>query len=396
MTFLSFDEKAWDKVRPSSVKKTGVSEALRAVEKLVPKKADDLDAPSACSAAVEAVDTLVDKLQGAKRRFDAKKHEDAVKKVTGWVSEIAVRRKLITNQADALYKGYDQALAEANQEMDPYFERAEEAKSSAQDLHSRLLDLAKQAMLAGAKGDNQTLQQCRNGADELKKTFDKLKAGAKHLHANAVKAVMAKMPSIKELNETQAKRYETMVTRSNAIKVKVSDLDVSEEKIAKALESVAKAGGRGEQVQEQFVGLIKEDIEALELLAMEIGATESSIGMDLEQTKGRLNDAGKEGVEPVMRQQYGAQASKWLKDAIGKLKRLDKQIAEINKSLESKVNGYPDFVTAQDPRFGKLVKQLDNLREFVQEKRTVSQPARTQETKQLGLRLQELLSPQQK
>jgi hypothetical protein len=88
MITLSITEKAWDAVRPSSVKKTGLSESIRALAKLnkahdTPKGFDDL------AAAVKSVQDAVEDAMSvvAKNKADDKK--GAAAKLAGWKTECA-------------------------------------------------------------------------------------------------------------------------------------------------------------------------------------------------------------------------------------------------------------------------------------------------------------------
>src|SRR5215813_5911937 len=59
MSDFTFSEKAWDKVRPSSVKKTGLSEAMNAFLKTVPGgNTDGLKTTEACVKAIAAIGPL--------------------------------------------------------------------------------------------------------------------------------------------------------------------------------------------------------------------------------------------------------------------------------------------------------------------------------------------------
>jgi len=58
MPQFSFSEKEWDKIRPMSVKKTGVSEAMRAVLKGVPQELRALRELSDCDKATELLTEL--------------------------------------------------------------------------------------------------------------------------------------------------------------------------------------------------------------------------------------------------------------------------------------------------------------------------------------------------
>src|SRR5262245_50009583 len=98
MPVFSFTEKEWDKVRPSSVKKTGVSEAMRDMLKGVPKELKALADDKACDAAIKLLDTadsVLDKAVGLVGKAKDDKH-DAAGKLKTWRAEVKDGKEMVT------------------------------------------------------------------------------------------------------------------------------------------------------------------------------------------------------------------------------------------------------------------------------------------------------------
>ncbi|RZJ12997.1 MAG: hypothetical protein EOP39_02085, partial [Rubrivivax sp.] len=98
MISIGITEKLWDGVRPSSVKKTGLSEAIRAFAKVAPKSAPDL--PKAYDDLDKAIDALCKAIAGAeaqvKKATDDKKGAAAKLKI--WLKECEAARTTAATQ----------------------------------------------------------------------------------------------------------------------------------------------------------------------------------------------------------------------------------------------------------------------------------------------------------
>lgn len=153
MPQFSFTEKEWDRLRPSSVKETGVSAAMRAVLKNVPKDLKNLDTP----AAADDAHGLLDKLDAALKKADElikpkdDKNGAAAKALKTWLGEISEARKLLVQHKDKLLLAAAALAAKAK--MDELKGRVEEevrkAVRTAQDI--------KAFVEAGDTGQNMTL-----------------------------------------------------------------------------------------------------------------------------------------------------------------------------------------------------------------------------------------------
>jgi len=125
MPQFSFTEKEWDKLRPSSVKETGVSAAMRAVLKSVPKDLKSLDKPGEVDAAeglLETLDAALKKADGLVKPKDDK-NGAAAKALRAWTAEVADARKmLVLHKSKLLLAGAAQA---AKVKMDELKDRVE-------------------------------------------------------------------------------------------------------------------------------------------------------------------------------------------------------------------------------------------------------------------------------
>jgi hypothetical protein len=105
MPVFGFTEKEWDKVRPSSVKKTGVSEAMRAVLKDVPKDLKALTNAKDCDDAVKLLDTLDTALDKADKMVKAVAKDDkqnAAAKLKVWRAQVKDGHDMVIAHKDKL------------------------------------------------------------------------------------------------------------------------------------------------------------------------------------------------------------------------------------------------------------------------------------------------------
>lgn len=364
MSFLSFDEKAWDKVRPFAIKKTGVSEAIRAFEKALPKTLDDLQTSAACQMAEQLLGTVAEKLEGAKARFDKNKHDKEIKKVTVWLSEVALRRKMITTHSGKLHDQYQQQIMQANAAMDPFIERAEEALSTARKLASKLADQSKEALLAGARGDTDAVLECKNFAAEAKLKMDRLLEDARKLHPDAEKAAQAKMPPKEVLDAGHLDTIKSVSARCSSIGVTVKEkIGFYAEQFQASFESITFTGTRTEGLHEKFAKLVEADIEACQTLVAPVHKGQPGILTDLEQANNRLKSALQQD-NPQDKARLLGEAGKWTADAIGKITTMQTLVNKMSKTLTSKVKGYPDFFAEDRERFKRQHDALDELDEY--------------------------------
>jgi hypothetical protein len=364
MSFLSFDEKTWDKVRPWTVKKTGVSEAIRAFEKALPKSLTDLKTSADCTTAEALLGTVGEKLEGAKTRLDKNKHEKELKTVSAWISEVALRRKMIAGHSDKLRETYAQQILQANAAMDSFVEKAEEALKAARKLASAVSDQSKEALLAGARGDTNALLVCKNQAAKLKLSFDQLMEDAQRLHPDAEKAVQAKLPAKDLLDAGHLDTIKSLSLRCSNIRVTVHDkIGFYAEQFQESIDTIGSAGASSEGLQEKFAKIIKADLEACEMLIAPVHTGQPGILMDLDQASSRLKAALLQG-EPQERTRLLVEAGKWTADAISKTTKFQSLISKLDKALESKTKSYPAFFTEQRDQFKRQHESLEGLRKF--------------------------------
>src|SRR5262245_18613060 len=115
MPVFSFTEKEWDKVRPSSVKKTGVSEAMRDILKGVPKDLKALADDKACDSAIKLLDeagSVLDKAAGVVGKAKDDKH-DAAGKLKTWRAEVKDGKEMVELHKDKLKYALANKAAEA-------------------------------------------------------------------------------------------------------------------------------------------------------------------------------------------------------------------------------------------------------------------------------------------
>lgn len=388
MAYLSFDEKAWDKIRPFTVKKTGVSEAIRAVEALVPKQAADLKTEAACDAAVEALDTLALKLTGAKGRLDAKKHAEAIKKLVAWGSEVATRRKAMAAQSAELRNSYEKALQEADLAVTPFFKQAEEALEDVREILSAMQDKAKQALVASTKGDTKTLLGLKEFADTSKKELLEVFKHADSLADAADKAAKTKWPNHALLSEGQKRGYVNTLDRIHMIKYKARDLREDHiQPFSDAYDMIVMASTKSDGLQEKFAKLVSSDADELGRLASAMGSIESSTGVVVEKLKEFLGLAEAPQVDPKEKLKMLTAVGEQLKEGIGNIQRLTVAADQLSKSIRSRRSSYPDFVTPDNKLFAPSLKRIADIESFVQDTAKVSIPALSEQLKKQGLRL---------
>ena len=384
MGFLSFNEKAWDKIRPSSVKKTGVSEAIRAFEKGGPTQLKDLTTQEACTAAGELLESLEGKLKGAKGRFDPKKNADAVKTVSSWLGEVGDRRKMITLQSGKLVKGLKDRLDEAQALIEDYVKTVTQMRQSGQSMVSDIQDEAKAAVLAGAKGQMDELDEIEQTVKKQSVTFIKLRNEAQNLLPKVSKEFYAKLPSESELPGNLAGSRNKIETLFFKVKVDIDYFEELEENFEKALELIESAHKKGTNVEEAFVKVVQADVDTCQQMISEAGSSETAIDVDLKMVAERLEQAAAEGVDPSEQSKMVAQATGVLKDAAGKIKRFRDQLAAAAKQLASKTKSYPDFVTADNPEFKLLLGDIDRMRDVVKDMVKDSLPKFVKKAQSLG------------
>lgn len=158
MPEFSFTEKEWDKIRPSSIKKTGVSDAIRSVLKGIPKDLKALRDGDACDAAVGLLvelDKALDKADGMLKPKDDK--HDAAGRIKTWKAEVRDGRAMIGAHRDKLLLAL--AQAGANAKMAGLLEEVEAAVEQSKKLAA---EIAKQ-LKAGAKVDLPELNKTQQG-----------------------------------------------------------------------------------------------------------------------------------------------------------------------------------------------------------------------------------------
>src|SRR5262245_57433235 len=170
MPVFSFTEKEWDKVRPSSVKKTGVSEAMRDMLKGVPKELKSLADDKACDAAIKLLDdagTVLDKAAGlvAKAKDD---NLNAAGKLKTWRAEVKDGKEMVELHKDK------QKYAIANKAVEAKFtgvlNDVESAIAEAKKLSDQMLkDLAgnKKVDIAGQTKLQQDFRGTQRNAREV-------------------------------------------------------------------------------------------------------------------------------------------------------------------------------------------------------------------------------------
>jgi hypothetical protein len=117
---ISITEKAWDAVRPGSVKKTGLSEAIRGFTKANP--ASGLTTPQAFDVLDKAIEDLKKSIADAAKQVAAAPKDDkkgAAAKLKGWADECA--KALVESQKQRTQAGVLQAVAEAQKNVSETF-----------------------------------------------------------------------------------------------------------------------------------------------------------------------------------------------------------------------------------------------------------------------------------
>ncbi len=141
MPQFSFSEKEWDKIRPMSVKKTGISEAMRAVLKGVPQELRALRELTDCDKATELLTELETAFEKGKGMIKPKddKH-DAIATLRTWQREVEESREMITQHRGKLLLARAQAAADAKYEqiVTEVDGAIREAKETARELQRQL------------------------------------------------------------------------------------------------------------------------------------------------------------------------------------------------------------------------------------------------------------------
>jgi hypothetical protein len=163
MINITVTEKLWDGVRPGSVKKTGLSEAIRAFAK-VPKNPDSAKTFDDTVAAVKDLNAALSKAEAAvKKAKDDKK--GAAAKLKTWLKECDDAESTLTSQRKQL--GLSLASKEADGKMKELAQRVEDSITQADQL-CKDLDSGK---ITDLKKASQSLQDFRNAMrDGLKAT----------------------------------------------------------------------------------------------------------------------------------------------------------------------------------------------------------------------------------
>ena len=139
MPAFSFTEKEWDKVRPSSVKKTGVTDAMKGVLKGVPKDLKSLADDKACDNAIKLLDeadSVLGKASGVVGKAKDDKH-DAAGKLKTWRAEIVDAKKMVELHQDKLK--YALANKAAEVKFTDLLDKVEKAVVEAQKLSAQVL-----------------------------------------------------------------------------------------------------------------------------------------------------------------------------------------------------------------------------------------------------------------
>jgi hypothetical protein len=159
MPTFSFTEKEWDKVRPASVKKTGVSEAMRDVLKKVPKDLKGLADLKACDGAVKALDELAAAFENAEGMVKKAKDDKngAAGKLKGWKSEVVDGKKAVEEHKEKL--AYIPANYAAEEKMSELLNDVETAIVEAHKLTAQ----AKKDLAANKRVDLAELTKLQQG-----------------------------------------------------------------------------------------------------------------------------------------------------------------------------------------------------------------------------------------
>lgn len=152
MPEFSFSEKEWDKVRPASVKKTGVSEALRNVLKLVPKDLKQLKDSEACDEALTAVAEMLKAIKKADGMIKPKDDKnDALGKLGKWEDELGDAQRMVEMHRHKLL------LSDAEHESQELFDRLDAEVDAALEGAMKLAVAVAKQVKAGAKVDSSAL-----------------------------------------------------------------------------------------------------------------------------------------------------------------------------------------------------------------------------------------------
>jgi hypothetical protein len=164
MISITVTEKLWDGVRPGSVKKTGLSEALRTFAKKMPKALNTPKAFDDATSAVNDLDAALAEAEDAvKKAKDDKK--GAAAKLKGWRQECAKAQTALAEERKQT--GIVLAAKEADSKMKDLAKQVEDAITGATQL-VKDIDAGK---VTDLKKASQELQDFRNAVrDSLKAT----------------------------------------------------------------------------------------------------------------------------------------------------------------------------------------------------------------------------------
>ncbi|MDX1948265.1 MAG: hypothetical protein SFU86_22935 [Pirellulaceae bacterium] len=261
MPTFSFTEKEWDKVRPSSVKKTGVSEAMRDVLKGVPKDLKALADAKACEAATKLLEELDKAFEGAEglvKKAKDDKH-DAAGKLKTWRAEVKDGQRMMELQKEKLiYAAANKAAVEKYQGI---VDNIEQTVVTA----TKMLSEVKKDLQAGKEVDldncTKEMQNFRNVLRDAKdavtkKGFIKLVKFVNDFHLTGLDPAKIEIPDSVKKIEAKLDGLETAV-------------DGLGEAVAEAVEKQSTVKGDGELANEmrQLLDEYKESNKKIKLLA---------------------------------------------------------------------------------------------------------------------------------
>ncbi|ADB18899.1 hypothetical protein Psta_4251 [Pirellula staleyi DSM 6068] len=139
MPMFSFTEKEWDKIRPSSVKKTGIGDAIKGVLKGLPNDIKSLDTDKECEKAIALLNELDKALDNAAGQLKKNAKDDkhgAAGKVKDWQKEVTEAAQMVALQKNKLaYKLAEEAVEE---KMNTILEQVEDSIVQASRLTTTL------------------------------------------------------------------------------------------------------------------------------------------------------------------------------------------------------------------------------------------------------------------
>lgn len=128
MPAFSFTEKEWEKIRPSSVKKTGIGDGIKGVLKGLPNDIKSLDTDKECDKAIALLDELDKALDNAAGQLKKNAKDDkhnAAAKVKAWQKEVSEAAQMIALQKNKLAYKLAEELVE--EKMTTILEQVEDA-----------------------------------------------------------------------------------------------------------------------------------------------------------------------------------------------------------------------------------------------------------------------------